>query len=72
VTEFLDDLQTKALVVDKVYESDKFVQASAKRGIQIIIPCRVNRKKPARPGPAPLKARLLVENLFHPPCRHLL
>ncbi|ABM39532.1 transposase, IS4 family (plasmid) [Polaromonas naphthalenivorans CJ2] len=45
VPELLDGLQAKALLADKAYDRDKIVQAAEKRGMQVIIPCRVNRKK---------------------------
>jgi transposase len=58
-------LEAKALLADKAYDSDKIVQAAEKRGMQLIIPCRVNRKKNQRVlDTHRYKARHLVENLF--------
>lgn len=57
--ELLNGLQAQALLADQAYDSDKIVQAAQKRGMQVIIPSRVNRKKPARPGPAPLQGAAL-------------
>ena len=65
VLELLDGLQAKALLADKAYDSDKIVQAAQARGMQVIIACRVNRKKNQRvPDTHRYKARHLVENLF--------
>ena len=81
VPELLDGLQAKALLADKAYDSDKIVQAAEKQGMQVVIPCRVNRKKNQRVlDTHRYKARHLVENLFQrmkcrrrlnidPPCR---
>ena len=47
------------------YDSDKIVQVAQKQGMQVIIPCRVNRKKNQRILDAHrYKARHLVEALF--------
>ena len=63
--ELLDGLQAKALLADKAYDSDKIVQAAETCGMQVIIPCRVNRKKnPRGPDTHRYEARHLVENLF--------
>lgn len=64
VPELLDGLQAKALLADKAYDSDKIVQAAEKRGMQVIIPSRVNRKKQRVLDRHHYKARHLVENLF--------
>ena len=65
VPELLDGLQAKALLADKAYDSDKIVQAAEERSMQVIIPCRVNRKKNPRVlDTHRYKARHLVENLF--------
>ena len=62
--ELLDVLQAQALLVDKAYDSDKIVQASQKRGMQFVIPSRVNRKKLRILDRHRYKACHLVENLF--------
>lgn len=65
VPELLDGLQAGALLADKAYDSDKIVEVAEKRGMQVIIPCRVNRKKNQRVlDKHRYKARHLVENLF--------
>ena len=64
VPELLDGLQAKALLTDKAYDSDKIVQAAQKRGMQVIIPCRVNRKEQRVLDLHRYKARHMVENLF--------
>ena len=64
VPEWLGGLQAKALLADKAYDSDKIVQAAEKRGMQVIISCRVNRKEQRVLDRHRYKARHLVENLF--------
>ena len=64
VPELLDGLQAKALLAGKAYDSDKIVQSAQAQGIQVIIPSRVNRKKPRVLDKDCYKARHLVENLF--------
>ena len=48
MAELLDGLQAQALLADKAYDSDTIVQAAEKNGMQVIIACRVNRKKNQR------------------------
>ena len=60
----LNGLQVNALLADKAYDSDKIVQAAKKRGMQVIIPCRVNRKEQRVLDRHRYKARHLVENIF--------
>ena len=55
VPEPLGGLQAKALLADKAYDSDKIVQAAQKQGMEVVIACRGNRKKPARPRHASLQ-----------------
>lgn len=64
VPELLDGLQAKALLADKAYDSDKIVQSAQELGMQVIIPSKVNRKKPRVLDKHRYKARHLVENLF--------
>ena len=65
VSKLLDGLAAKALLADKAYDSDKVVQAAEKQSMEVIIPCRVNRKKNPRVlDKHRYKARHLVENLF--------
>ena len=64
VPELLDGLAAKALVADKAYDSDKIVQSAQAQGMQVIIPCKVNRKKQRVLDRSRYKTRHLVENLF--------
>ena len=65
VPELLDGLAAKALLADKAYDSDKIVQAAQNQGMEVIMACRVNRKKNPRVlDEHRYKARHLVENLF--------
>jgi transposase len=43
----LGGLQAKALLAGKAYDSHKIVQAPQKRGMQVIIPSKLNRKNSA-------------------------
>ena len=63
--ELLKGRQTKALLADKAGDSDKIVRAAEELGMEVIIPCRANRKKNPRVlDTHRYKARHLVENLF--------
>ena len=65
VSKLLDGLAAKALLAAKAYDSYKIFQAVQKQGMDIIIACRVNRKKNPRVlDTHRYKARHLVENLF--------
>lgn len=64
VPELLDSLQAKALLADKAYDSDKIVQSAQAKGMQVIIPSRVNSKKQRPLDWHRYRARHLVENLF--------
>ncbi|MEO8118382.1 MAG: transposase [Rhodoferax sp.] len=46
LAERLDGLPAKALLADKAYDSDKIVQAAQAQGMEVIIPCKANRKQP--------------------------
>ena len=63
--ELLDGLQAKAPLADKAYDSGKIVQAARRQGMEVIIACRVKRKKNPRVlDEHRYKARYLVENLL--------
>ena len=65
VPELLGGLQAEALLADKAYDSDKIVQAAQNQGMQVIMACRVNRKKSQRVlDMHRYEARHLVENLL--------
>jgi transposase len=44
VPELLDGVVAKALLADKVYDSDKIIQSVQEKGMQAIIPSKANRK----------------------------
>jgi transposase len=60
----LENLQAKALLADKAYDSNAIVQCAQDQGMQVIIPCKVNRKQQRALDKDRYKARHLVENLF--------
>ena len=64
VPELLYGLAAKALLANKAYDSDKIVQSAQAQGMQVIIPCKVNRKKQRALDRSRYMARHLVENLF--------
>jgi hypothetical protein len=41
----LENLPAKALLADKAYDSDKIVQCAPEQGMQVIFPCKRNRKQ---------------------------
>ena len=45
VPQLLENLPAKALLADKAYDSDKIVQCAQEQGMQVIIPCKANRKQ---------------------------
>ena len=61
VAELPGGLQAKALLADKAYDSDKIVQSAQAQRMHVIIPCRVNRKKPRVLDQHRYKARHLVK-----------
>ena len=63
--ELFEGLQAKVLLADKAYDPDKIVQAAQSQGMEVVIACRVNRKKNPRVlDTHRYEARHLVENLF--------
>ena len=44
--ELIKDLQAKALIADKAYDSDKLVKLAQAQGMQVIISSRARRKEP--------------------------
>ena len=53
-----------AVIADKGYDADAFVQAIADRGAQAVIPARRNRHPPRSWDTHRYRARHLIENLF--------
>ena len=61
----LDDLpDADTLIADKGYDSDRFRQALAERGIEPCIPGRSNRKTPVAFDGELYKQRNLIERMF--------
>ena len=61
----LDDLpDADTLIADKGYDSDRFRQALAERGIEPCIPGRSNRKTPVAYDAELYKQRNLIERMF--------
>jgi len=58
------DLRGKLILADKGYDSDKFVRWVEERGGIVVIPSRVNAKRPRHTDWHTYKERHLVENLF--------
>ena len=58
------DLRGKLILADKGYDSDKFVRWVEERGGIVVIPSRVNAKRPRPIDWHTYKERHLVENLF--------
>ena len=58
------DLRGKLILSDKGYDSDKFVRWAEERGGIVVIPSRVNAKRPRHTDWHIYKERHLVENLF--------
>jgi len=57
----LENLPAKALLADKAYDSDKIVQCARGQGMQVVIPCKVNRKQQRAWDKQRYKARHLIE-----------
>ena len=64
VPELLNGVRAKALLADKAYDSEKIIQSVQEQGMQVIIPCKANRKTQRTLDKERYKARHLVENLF--------
>ena len=62
--ELLENLPAKALLADKAYDSDKIVHCAQEQGMEVIIPCKANRKQQRALDKHRYKARHLIENLF--------
>ena len=58
------DLRGRLILADKGYDSDKFVCWAEERGGIVVIPSRVNAKRPRHTDWHTYKERHLVENLF--------
>ncbi len=58
------DLRGKLILADKGYDSDKFVRWVEERGGIVVVPSRVNAKRPRPTDWHTYKERHLVEKLF--------
>ena len=56
--------EADALIADKGYDSDRFREALAERGIEPRIPGRANRKRPVAYDAELYKRRNLIERMF--------
>lgn len=61
----IEALRTDAVIADKGYDSDAFVETIAKAGAQAVIPPRRNRRAPRDFDRERYKARNLVERFFN-------
>ncbi|XHO06916.1 IS5 family transposase ISNGR9 (plasmid) [Ralstonia syzygii] len=63
--ELVEHLRAKAIIADKGYDSDAFVQAVRTTGAKVVIPPRSNRKTQRRYSRALYRTRNLVERFFN-------
>ena len=75
--ELIKDLQAKALIADKAYDSDKLVKLAQAQGMQVIISCRARRSEPRPLDEQRYEARHLTRKPFPAyegvsPCRYTL
>lgn len=63
--ELLRDVATEAVLGDKGYDSDTFIQKLAERGIEAVIPPRSNRNAPRPCDWHVYKERHLIECFFN-------
>lgn len=63
--ELVEHLRAKAVIADKGYDSDAFVQAVRATGAKVVIPPRSNRKTKRRYSRALYRMRNLVERFFN-------
>ena len=60
----LDQVEPKALLADKGYDSDALVETLAARGITPVIPPKANRRQPRKTDFALYRERNVVERFF--------
>ena len=63
--ELVEHLRAKAVIADKGYDSDAFVQVVRTTGAKVVIPPRSNRKTKRRYSRALYRTRNLVERFFN-------
>ena len=61
----LEGLEPDALLADKGYDSDAFVETLEKRGVTPVIPSKANRREPRKTDFALYRERNLVERFFN-------
>jgi transposase len=62
--ELIADLAAQAIIADKGYDSNAFVQQIEASGVQAVIPPRANRRNPRAFDPEPYRRRNLIERFF--------
>ena len=61
----LDQVEPDALLADKGYDSDAFIETLEERGITPVIPPKANRREPRKTDFALYRERNLVERFFN-------
>ena len=61
----LEKVEPEALLADKGYDSDAFVETLEKRGVTPVIPSKANRREPRKTDFALYCERNLVERFFN-------
>ena len=63
-TALVDKRMGTAIVGDRAYDADAFVERVAALGMQAVIPSRVNRKTPRRHDAIAYRTRNVIERFF--------
>jgi transposase len=63
--ELVEQLRAKAVIADKGYDSNAFVQAVRSTGAKVVIPPRSNRKSKRRDSRMLYRTRNVVERFFN-------
>ena len=61
----LDQVEPEALLGDKAYDADAFIETLDERGITPVIPSKANRTEPRKTDFALYRERNLVERFFN-------
>lgn len=62
---FLEDFKAEALLADKAFDADaRVLDKLAEKGVEAVIPPKLNRKEPREYDKDLYKARHLIENFF--------
>lgn len=62
--ELIKDIEAKALIADKGYDTDDIERRAKAAGMKVVIPPKSNRKNPRQYDSHLYKVRHLVENAF--------